>query len=93
MPVTSPLIVEGFVTDDGQLQVPSPLPLPPGPVRITLQWIKPGERLPDPPWLDGCISAPFDLPHSGKIERLRLKEVTERLPPPIIVDDDDDNDL
>lgn len=87
----SPIVFEGLINEEGELEVQSPLPFPPGPVRITLESLKQGERLPDSPWLDECISAPCDLPHMGPVEYVTPIFVKERLPDPIIVDDDGDD--
>jgi len=38
------------------------------------------ERLPDVPWLDDSISAPFDLPRPGVAERVQPRPVSKRLP-------------
>jgi Arc/MetJ-type ribon-helix-helix transcriptional regulator len=41
----------------------------------------PSPRLPDPPWLDECVPAPFDLPRAAST-RVYPRQVAERMPPP-----------
>jgi hypothetical protein len=40
----------------------------------------PTERLPDIPWLDESIPAPFDLPRPDEVERVQPRAAAERLP-------------
>jgi hypothetical protein len=83
---TANITVDGLLRPDGTLELDTPPRLPPGRVRITLQPLggsrTQAERLPDPPWADDAIPAPFDLPRPGPTERVEPRPVVERLPEP-----------
>ncbi|GEM_PF-5148935 len=77
-------VIDGLLMPDGTLKLDAPPRLPPGRVRVTVQPLIDGrtepERLPDGPWLDDALPAPFDLPRSGVVELVRPRVVAERLP-------------
>jgi len=77
-------VINGLLRPDGTLVLDAPPRLPPGRVRVTVQPLLDGrteaERLPDGPWLDDDIPAPFDLPRPGVAERVQPRSVPERLP-------------
>jgi hypothetical protein len=77
-------VIDGVLRSDGTLELDASPRLPPGRVRVTVQPLVDGrteaERLPDAPWLDDGIPAPFDLPRSGVAERVQPRAVAERLP-------------
>ena len=77
-------IIHGLLKADGTLELDSPPRLPPGRVRVTVQPLLDGRaetvRLPDAPWSDDSIPAPFDLPRFEQVERVQPKAVRERLP-------------
>jgi hypothetical protein len=50
----------------------------------------PTERLPDIPWEDESIPAPFDLPRPDEVERVRPRAAAERLPEPLDWADDEE---
>lgn len=84
------ITIAGTIQPDGSLQLDEPANLPPGPVQVTLRSIQtalPGEtqRLPDGPWPDESIPAPFDLPRYGPSRRVCARRGTERLPDPIFI--------
>ena len=83
MPTVS-AVIDGLLTPEGTLRLDAPPRLPPGRVRVTVQSLvderNEAERLPDAPWLDDAIPAPFDLPRSGIVERVRPRPIPERLP-------------
>ncbi len=66
------IVLDGDLRADGTIALDTYPPLPPGRVRVTVETLAtaplPSGRLPDPPWLDDCISAPFDL-NAKKRER------------------------
>jgi len=78
------LVIDGMLKPDGIVQLDAPPQLRLGRVRVTLQPLAEGqtapERLPDAPWMDESIPAPFDLPRSGACRRVRPRVVAERLP-------------
>ncbi len=80
------IVLDGLLKPDGTLEFDAAPRLPPGRVRITLQFLEQGraeaERLPDTPWVDDSISAPFDLPRPGVVEWVCPRTVAERLPEP-----------
>ncbi len=81
--ITMDVVVDGMLRSDGTLKLDVVPRLAPGRVRVTLQSLGSrvgGERLPDGPWLEESISAPFDLPRPGLAERVEARIVTERLP-------------
>jgi hypothetical protein len=84
---TMSFVATGLLKADGTLEFDCPPPLPPGRVRITLQSLGEKEtgvvRLPDAPWPDDSIPAPFDLPRPGVVERVQPHQVAERLPEPL----------
>lgn len=81
--ITMDVVVNGILRSDGTLKLDAVPRLAPGRVRVTLQSLESqtgGERLPEGPWLDESISAPFDLPRQGLAERIKVRMITERLP-------------
>lgn len=76
--------VTGTLHADGRLVLDECPALRPGRVRVALQSLgatpPPVERLPDPPILDDCIPAPFDLPYEGPITKVAVRFGHERLP-------------
>lgn len=91
---TASIVLNGLLKSDGTLELNSQPRLPPGPVRITLESLSEPQsatiRLPDPPWLDESVSAPFDLPHFTPAEQVQPRVATERLPAPFQWDDLED---
>lgn len=83
---SSGIVVEGDLRADGTIKLDVSPPLPAGRVRVTVQSLPktPPEsaRLPDSPWLDDSIPAPFDLPHFGEVERVQPRQGAPRLPEP-----------
>jgi hypothetical protein len=83
---TMSIVINGLLRPDGTLELETTPKLPPGRVRVTLQPLGEGcadsERLPDPPWQDEAISAPFDLPRTGRAMRVQPRIIAERLPEP-----------
>ena len=81
---TMAAIIDGLLRPDGTLELDAPPRLPTGRVRVTVQPLvdnlSDAERLPDAPWLDDGIPAPFDLPRSGVSHRVEPRAVLERLP-------------
>ena len=82
----STVVLEGDLRPDGTIALDRFPPLPPGRVRVTVQVIEPPPPvaiLPDLPWLDDCISVPFDLPHFSEAHVVRQHPAAEpRLPEP-----------
>jgi len=79
------IILEGVIKQDGTLELRGNPMLPAGPVRVTLEVAQSGEGiecLPDVPWIDDTISAPFDLPLPGVPHPIKALPVKEFLPPP-----------
>jgi hypothetical protein len=80
------VVLDGDLRADGTIALDRSPPLPPGRVRVTVQALERtppvAARLPDPPWLDDCISAPFDLPHFGEAQLVRPRPAEPRLPEP-----------
>lgn len=76
--------IQGTLQPDGKLILDERPPLPPGRVRVAIQAVveppPKSDRLPDEPWLDTSISAPFDLPRSGVLVRVQPRLLAERLP-------------
>lgn len=70
--------IDGTLQADGKLILDEKPALPPGRVRVVLRTL--AERLPDLPWSDDSISAPFDLPREGAVVRIQARAVLERLP-------------
>jgi hypothetical protein len=89
----SAAVIHGLLSPDGTLKLDASPRLPPGRVRVTVQPLADGrtesDRLPDDPWLDDAIPAPFDLPRLGAIERVRPRVALERLPelPAVLADE------
>jgi hypothetical protein len=81
---TMSVVATGLLKADGTLEQDQPPGLPPGRVRVTLQTMGEKEtgvvRLPDAPWSDDSIPAPFDLPRPGVVERVQPRPVAQRLP-------------
>ncbi|MGO8676206.1 MAG: hypothetical protein ACLQVX_10095 [Limisphaerales bacterium] len=84
MAIGSSVVLEGVLTPDGTVALKGRPALPPGRVRVRLESMpEPGsesERLPDAPWHDENVAAPFDLPQPSTIEHVTPREVNERLP-------------
>ena len=82
--IANTIEVAGTLQANGQLILDEKPALPPGRVRVALQPLVEketlAERLPDVPWLDDSISAPFDLPRLGAVVRVHPRAVAERLP-------------
>ena len=80
------IVLDGDFRADGTIALDAYPPLPPGRVRVTVQTLarapRPAARLPDPPWLDDCISAPFGLPHFGEARLVQPRLGEPRLPEP-----------
>ena len=80
------VVLDGDLRADGTIALDAYPPLPPGRVRVTVQPLAKtppaSARLPDPPWLDDCISAPFDLPHFGEAHLVQSRLGEPRLPEP-----------
>ena len=83
---SSGIVVEGDLREDGTIKLDVSPPLPAGRVRVTVQSLRQATpesvRLPDPPWPDDSIPAPFDLPHFGDAERVQPRQGEPRLPEP-----------
>ena len=82
--IANTIEIDGTLQANGQLILDEKPALPPGRVRVALQPLvekeTQAERLPDVPWLDENISAPFDLPRPGNVVRVQPRAVLERLP-------------
>lgn len=93
MAANTSVVLEGVLKADDTIELASHPALPPGPVRVRLEAlpsVETGvERLPDPPWPDESISAPFDLPLSGTPQRVVVREAAERLPKPFELTESD----
>lgn len=86
MAANTSVIVEGVLKSDGTLELHSRPPLPPGRVRIKLERVpeagSDAAPLPDPPWPEDSVSAPFDLPLPHPPQPVEAREVAELLPDP-----------
>ena len=89
MSVILPIVLNGVLNADGSLKLDHRPELPPGRVRVTLQLLPEALRLPDPPWNDESVPAPFDLPRFGTAERVLPRLAGERLPDPFESSRDD----
>ncbi len=93
MAYESAVVLDGNLDPDGTIRLDRPPDVPPGRVRITLQPLPatvPGAIcLPDGPWLDDAISAPFDLPFPGKTERVHPRQAHDLLPDPLTGTEED----
>jgi len=82
--IANAIELEGTLQADGRLILDEKPAMPPWRVRVALQPLIDGkanaERLPDAPWLDDSIPAPFDLPRDGAVVRVQTCTFTERLP-------------
>jgi hypothetical protein len=76
--IANTIQIEGTLRADGQLILDEKPALPPGRVRVAMQAL--AARLPDAPWADDSIPAPFDLPREGAVVRVQVRAVPERLP-------------
>ena len=80
------VVVEGVLRVDDTIELASHPPLPPGPVRVRLEQMAAVRRsvalLPDPPWPDESISAPFDLTVAGRPVRVVARKISVLLPEP-----------
>jgi hypothetical protein len=92
MAQNSPVVLEGMLKPDGTLELDGRPALPPGRVRVRLELVGAGaqgaERLPDPPWPDESIPAPFDLPRPPQAERVQARKVPQPLPGPFVWNDE-----
>src|SRR5947207_10808437 len=88
-----PIVLEGIVKADGTLEIQGRPKLPPGPVRVTLEVSAESsnstEFLPDLPWLDESVPAPFDLPLPQKPQPIEASAIQELLPVPFEWAEDD----
>jgi hypothetical protein len=93
MAFESALVLDGNLTSDGTIRLDRPPDVPAGRVRITLQplpaSVPEAVRLPDGPWLDDAISAPCDLPFSGRAERVHPRQASDLLPDPLTLAGED----
>jgi hypothetical protein len=84
MAATPSIVLDGLLKPDGTLELIGRPELPPGPVLVRLEAAprldRTDERLPDRPWLDESVPAPFDLRRPLGAERVQVRQVTERLP-------------
>jgi len=87
------VVVDGVLKADDTIELANHPALPPGPVRVRLESLaeagQGAEILPDPPWEDESISAPFDLPLPGSPKPVVLREVAEVLPAPFEMSESD----
>jgi hypothetical protein len=72
--------VAGTLQPDGNLILDEKPAMAAGRVCVALRRLAGGERLPDAPFFDDAIPAPFDLPRAGPVIRVRPRIVLERLP-------------
>ncbi len=81
------LVFDGNLNSDGTIQLDRPPGISPGRVQVALRPLFPSDsgqaRVPDSPWPDQAISAPLDLPRSGRSERVAPRQGNERLPDPL----------
>ncbi len=81
------LVLDGNLDSDGTIRLDRPPDVPPGRVRITIQPLPESMpavgHLPDGPWLDEAISAPFDLLLPGMPQRVRPRQARDVLPDPM----------
>ena len=86
MAANATIVLEGVLKPDGTLELWSRPALPPGRVRVTLEAAPvagcTSEVLPDPPWPEDSVSAPFDLPLPHPPEPVEARPVAELLPDP-----------
>jgi hypothetical protein len=78
MMIANAIEIEGTLQADGLLILDEKPAMPPGRVRVALRALV--ERLPDAPWADDGVPAPFDLPREGAVVRVQARSVPERLP-------------
>jgi hypothetical protein len=81
--IANTIELEGTLQADGRLILDEKPALKPGRVRVALRPLMESqirERLPDSPWLDDTIPAPFDLPYVGDIVRIQPRWHRDRLP-------------
>jgi len=87
MAVPMSITIEGMLKSDGTIELRRRPGLPPGPVWVTLEAVSQehilAEALPDQPWEDEALPAPFDLPLSGLPQPVNPQVVEEWLPHPI----------
>ncbi|MBX9584090.1 MAG: hypothetical protein K2X87_27640 [Gemmataceae bacterium] len=69
----------GTLHPDGAVTLDEPPRLAPGRVRVALAPL-PAVRLPDGPFLDESIPAPFDLPWEGLVRAVVAERVPYRYP-------------
>ncbi len=84
---TSSIVVQGLLNPDGTITLETIPELSPGPVKVTVEPLTtkagPSPRLPDEPFEDQSIPAPFDLTRPENLQRVVPKQVAERLPDPM----------
>ncbi len=82
------LVFDGNLNSDGTIQLDRPPGILPGRVQVALRPLAPSAsgqaRVPDGPWPDEAISAPFDLPLPGVPERVYPRQARELLPDPLL---------
>lgn len=82
--IANAIEIAGTLQADGKLILDQRPMLPPGRVRVRVQpFVEEGseaERLPDVPWLDETLAAPFELPRPGAVVRAQPRVGSERLP-------------
>ncbi len=78
--ILSAIEVAGTLQPDGNLILDEKPAMPAGRVRVALRPLVTGERLPDEPWVDDAIPAPFDVPRAGMVVHVQPRMVPERLP-------------
>lgn len=80
------LVFDGNLNSDGTIQLDRQPGISPGPVQVVLRPLPPESGIacvPDGPWPDEAISAPFDLPRPEMRERVYPRQGTDRLPDPL----------
>ncbi len=86
------LVINGNLLSDGTIQLDRPPPISPGRVQITMRSLSQSEAanvcIPDGPWLDEAVSAPFDLPFAGVPRRVHPRQAHDLLPDPLPGDED-----
>ncbi len=83
----------GTLQANGSIVLDEPPPLAPGRVSVVLKPLPTTVRLPDPPFLDDCISAPFDLPYEGPVTKVKVRRGQVRLPERIDFSETSNHDL
>jgi hypothetical protein len=76
-------VYDGVLDADGTIHLDHPPEVRPGRVHVTVRPAARDFMLPDPPWPDESIPAPFDLPMPGPIRRIQTRRVEMPLPDPL----------